>query len=55
MTANECAENLVGIYVQGTATPDLNNNNCHDNLEEDIQDDRDPADEASVLPEHWPS
>jgi parallel beta-helix repeat protein len=55
ITANECAENLIGIYVQDTSNPDLNDNNCHDNFEADIQDERNPADEARFIPDFWPS
>ncbi len=47
---------VVNYLVKGTANPDLNNNNCHDNLEVDIKDDRNPADEATgALFEYWPS
>lgn len=56
ISSNECAENLIGIYVQETASPDLNNNNCHDNVEADIEDEREPVDEAALLPiDRWPS
>lgn len=37
---NECTGNKYGIYVASTATPKLADNNCHDNTEEDVRDEK---------------
>jgi parallel beta-helix repeat protein len=37
---NECFENWVGIYVEVDADPDLVDNDCYDNLEADVVDER---------------
>jgi parallel beta-helix repeat protein len=37
---NECSGNMYGIYVEATANPELIDNDCHDNSEVDIVDDR---------------
>ena len=38
--SNECSWNWLGIYVEVTANPELLDNDCHDNIEEDIVDER---------------
>lgn len=37
---NECSGNRWGIYLEESADPELIDNNCHDNTEADVQDDR---------------
>jgi parallel beta-helix repeat protein len=35
---NECAQNALGFFIAETADPELVDNNCHDNVEEDVRD-----------------
>jgi nitrous oxidase accessory protein NosD len=35
---NECVGNEVGLFVDETADPELDDNDCHDNTETDIRD-----------------
>jgi len=37
---NECAGNQWGIYLETGSSPELGNNNCHDNTYMDIEDRR---------------
>jgi parallel beta-helix repeat protein len=37
---NECSGNQWGIYVAATANPELIDNDCHNNIEADIADER---------------
>lgn len=37
---NECSGNRWGIYLEESAYPELIDNNCHDNTEADVQDER---------------
>jgi parallel beta-helix repeat protein len=37
---NECSGNLIGIYVEAAADPELIDNDCYDNSEADVVDER---------------
>ena len=46
----ECTRNNWGIYIVDTANPWLEDNDCYDNVEADINDERSPEQAAAAVP-----